>query len=73
MLRAAMPSPTTILAIVGIVIVTLLRTWAYRASPNVSAEGADAFRKRLLIYYGAMLVFVAAWLTQYFLLHRNRD
>jgi hypothetical protein len=61
-----MPSPTIVLAIVGAVVVTSLRAWAYRASPktNPSPEATAVFRQRMVVYYGALILFVIAWVLQ---------
>jgi hypothetical protein len=75
-----MPSATTALMIVGFVTIGFLRFWAYRASPTRPGQGADpskgvpdrtVFRQRLLVYYGAMLLFVLVWLVQGFVLKRD--
>ena len=70
----------------GVGILTALQVWAYRASPSwASKRGARdepgarsmtvaTFRRRLLVYYGAALLFVALWLAHALVLeHRAAE
>jgi hypothetical protein len=61
-----MPSASTVLIIAGVIAVTSVRAWAYRASPrgNPDPQAGAIFRQRMLIYYGALALFVIAWIVQ---------
>jgi hypothetical protein len=70
---------TMTLTLGGAIGVTLVRAWAYRASPKAprgSDAAADAlaanpgeFRRRLVVYYAALALFVLTWI---FFLSRNQ-
>ena len=64
-----------IVAVGGVVILRLVQIWAYRASrgwvakrvtrgdPAGSALTKTVFRRRLVVFYGATLLFVAGWMA----------
>jgi hypothetical protein len=66
---------TLIVAVGGVVILRLVQIWAYRASPSwvakrvargdqtCSALTKAVFQRRLAIFYGATLLFVAGWMA----------
>ena len=66
---------TLIVAVVGIGVLRVVQIWAYRASPSWVARRSArddqtasmwtkaVFRRRLAIFYGATLLFVAGWAT----------
>jgi hypothetical protein len=73
-------------ALGGVGVLTVIQVWAYRASPSwmakriarhdptVRAMSAATFRRRLLFYYGATLLFIAIWLGHALILaHRAAE
>ena len=67
----------------GVAILRIVQIWAYRASPGWvakrlarpdqagSALTKAVFRRRLAVFYGATLIFVAGW-TVYAIVLKNR-
>lgn len=72
-----------VLAVVGVVMLLALKGWAYGASRashgksgdvEVTAVDRTTFRRRLMVYYGASLLFIAAWAGHAILLrHRAAE
>jgi hypothetical protein len=75
-----------LLAVCGVAVLTGIQVWAYRASPSWAAKrnacgkapfdliSQAVFRRRLFIYYGAILAFAAGWLVHaFFLAHRATE
>ncbi|MGA3125055.1 MAG: hypothetical protein ABSF69_30310 [Polyangiaceae bacterium] len=75
-----------LLAIGGVVVLTGIQVWAYSASPSWVAKrnaggkappgviGKGVFRRRLFIYYAAILIFATGWLVHaLFLMHRATE
>ena len=67
-----------LLAVGGVVIIMVLRMWAYTASPRwllrrnaVASKGT--YRRRLLLSYVCSVLFVTAWLVHAYALHRRVD
>jgi hypothetical protein len=64
-----------IVAVGGVVILRLVQIWAYRASPSWVAKRVArgdetgraltkaVFRRRLAVFYGATVLFVAGWMA----------
>jgi len=68
-----MNTGSLVLILGGVVVVTFVRRWAYEArprDPKASPADAQEFRRRMLLYYVALLLFVGVWVGQRYLLQR---